>query len=75
MSDVLTMAEIEAKYDGEWVLIADPEVDENLDVKKGTVIFHSRDRDEFDRKSLDFRLPHAAVRYNGDIPEDMAIVL
>jgi hypothetical protein len=30
MNDLLTLAEIEQRYDAEWVLIEDPELDENV---------------------------------------------
>src|SRR5438876_961935 len=35
--EILTVKEIEARYPSEWVLIEDPEVDEQLDVIRGTV--------------------------------------
>lgn len=32
MNEVLTRAEMKAQFDGEWVIVADPKVDKNLDV-------------------------------------------
>jgi hypothetical protein len=45
MMQVLSFGEIEQRYDGEWVLIAYTELDENLKPIAGEVIAHSIDRD------------------------------
>ena len=45
MNEVLTRAEMEAQFDGEWVLVADPEVDDSHEVQRGRVIHHSMDRE------------------------------
>jgi hypothetical protein len=42
MSEVLTMAEIEAIFDSEWVLIENPTTDETLEVRGGTVRWHAK---------------------------------
>jgi len=52
LAEVLTRAEIEAKYDGEWVLVGDPKTDEQMRVISGTVLVHHRDQDEFSRQML-----------------------
>jgi hypothetical protein len=75
MNEVLTMEEIESRYDSEWVLIEDPVLNENLEVLQGKVIYHSRDRDEFDRESLRYPTRHAAVLYVGEPPVGMEFVL
>ena len=75
MSSVLTMAEIEVRFNGEWVLIADPETDENLNVVKGRVVYHDRDRDAFDRKSLELPGRNFAVRFIGEPVPEMEFVL
>ena len=41
----MTIEEIETQFDGEWVLIGDPETDEALQVTRGKVLSHSVDRD------------------------------
>lgn len=53
----LTYAEMEQHYDGEWVFVADPVQDDNLEVLSGTVIAHSTDRDEMDRQVRQRRVP------------------
>ena len=51
MSEILTMEEIEKKFDGEWVLIEDVETDEKLEVLRGKVVFHGNDKDELHQKA------------------------
>ncbi len=75
MRRVLTVAEIEATYDSEWVLVEEPQVDESLDVLSGAVLCHSKDRDEVYRKAVELRPKRFAMLYTGKIPEDAAIVL
>lgn len=74
-SEILSRAEIDARFEGEWVLIEDPEVDERLDVLRGRVLFHSPDRDAFDRKMLELRPRRSAVLYPGPWPDDLIVVL
>jgi hypothetical protein len=57
------------------VLLADPEFDEQGEVTRGRVLYHSPDRDEFDRRSLDHRVPRAAVIFTGEIDPEMAFIL
>ncbi len=71
----LTMSEINSRYESEWVLLADPQTDEKLEVKGGRVLYHSRDRDEFDRKSLDFRAKRLAVVFTGKPLKGIEFVL
>lgn len=53
-TEYLTMAEIEAKYPNEWVLIDRPrETRSKKDREGGYVVFHSPDRDEFDQLTTD----------------------
>ena len=41
VAEILSAQEIQARYDGEWVLIGDPEVDESLVVQRGRVLWLS----------------------------------
>jgi len=75
MSDILTMAEIKARFDSEWVLVEDPQTDEFLEVERGKVRFHSKDRDEVYREAVKLRPKRFAMLYTGVIPKDTAIVL
>ncbi len=76
MNDVLTVAEIELRFESEWVLVGDPQTNETMDVQRGTVLWHSKDRDEVYRKAVALRPERFAVLYTGRIPADgEAIVL
>src|SRR4029079_19021762 len=75
MDQALTCEEIEARYPSEWVLIGDPRTDEQQRLLAGTVLFHSPDRDEVDRKLLELRPARFAFRYLGSLPDDVALVL
>lgn len=75
MNEILTRSEIQTRFASEWVLVQDPEVNERLEVLGGKVIWHSKDRDEVYRKSIELRPEHAAYLYTGAMPENTAIVL
>ena len=75
MGDLLTIAEIKARYNSEWVLIEDPQTDEFLEVKRGRVRFHSKDRDEVYREAVKLRPKRFAMLYTGTVPKDTAVVL
>jgi hypothetical protein len=75
MDEIMTIEEIEDQFDSEWVLVEDPEVDEQLQVIRGRVLWHSKDRDEIDQKLLELRPKSFATLYTGEIPEGTAIIL
>jgi len=75
MAEVMTMAEIRAKFESEWVLLDAPEADEDLELKAGKVLWHSKDRDEVYRKAREMRPQHSAILYTGKLPDEMAVVL
>lgn len=72
---VLTLAEIEARFPSEWLLLEDPEVDDDFEIVHGKLVCHSEDRDEKDRKAIEVRLRHSASFYTGAWPEDMDYAL
>lgn len=71
----MTYGEIKARFDSEWVLIGTPDTDESLNIRGGTVLYHSKDREEVYRQALTLRLARAAVVYTGKMPEETAIVV
>lgn len=75
MDDILTIAEIQSKFDSEWILVEDPQTDPSLEVQGGKVRWHSKDRDEVYRKAIELRPRHFAVLYTGELPQDAAVVL
>jgi hypothetical protein len=75
VDEVLTIDEIKARFAPDWVLIGEPQTDENQRLLAGKVLFHSRDREEVYRKAIELRPGRFAFRYLGELPEDMAFVL
>ena len=75
MDKALTIAEIETQFDSEWVLIEDPQTNEALQVQSGKVLYHSKNRDEFDRKALEFHPKRFAVLFTGRPNSEMEFVL
>jgi hypothetical protein len=74
MNEVCAYSEMKDRFSGEWVLIGDPETDENLQVTTGSILWHSKDRDELYRKARELGARQTAI-YFGEIPEDVAVVL
>lgn len=75
MDDVMNIAEIESTFESEWILVEDPETNKDLEVQRGKVRYHSKDRDEVYRKAVELRPKRFAMLYTGMIPEDTAVVL
>jgi hypothetical protein len=75
MDRVLTLKQIEERFESEWVLVEDPETNDALEVQRGKVLWHSKDRDQVYRKAVELRPKRFAMLYTGKIPEDTAIVL
>jgi hypothetical protein len=74
MDEVLTIDEINQRFKDEWVLVDNPQTDEQLRVQSGVVRFHSKDRDEVYAKAAQLSSRKAFV-FTGRIPDDMVIVL
>jgi hypothetical protein len=76
MEKVLTIEQIRENYQDAWVLIENPQTDEFLEVLAGKVLYHSHNRDEFDRETLKFHPKRSAVIFTGEImPEGVAFAL
>lgn len=75
MENVLTLAEIQSRFESEWVLVSDPQTNESLEVLSGKVLYHSKDRDEVYRKAVEVRPKRFAMLYTGTIPQGTEIVL
>lgn len=75
MSDVLTIAEIEAQFTAEWVLVEDAQTNDALEVQSGRLLYHSKDRDEVYREAVRLRPKRFAMLYTGTLPKDTAVVL
>ena len=75
MNEIMNLAEVEKQFDGEWVLVEDPEIDQNNEVVKGTVVYHSKSRDDVYRKAKQLRPKRSAFLYNGPAPDNILINL
>ena len=75
MEEDLTIAQIEARFDSEWILVGDPQTNEALEVQSGKVLWHSKDREEVYRKAVELRPKRSAMLYTGKMPKDTAVVL
>lgn len=75
IAEVLTMAEIEARYPNEWILIDDPVTDEYLRVKSGRVVLHDSDKEAFDERARSIKIRRSAFIYTGKAPDDMVYAL
>ena len=73
--EILSLAEIHARFASEWVLVGDPELDESLAVIRGRVLWHSPNRDDVYRKARELRPHHSAILYTGTLPDTTAVVL
>ena len=75
MDELMAVAQIEAQFKSEWVLVEDPQTNDALEVQSGKVRWHSKDRDEVYRKAIELRSKRFALLYTGKMPKDTAIVL
>ena len=75
MEQQMTVEEIRAQFEAEWVLVEDPVTNENLDVLEGKVVHHARDRDEVYRLAVARRPKRYAILFTGKMPANTAIVL
>lgn len=71
--EILTMDEIKKRFDSEWVLLADPELDECGNVLGGKVVFHHKDGDVFNDETLKIKpFPkESAFLYLGKRPKNL----
>ncbi len=75
MMEFLTRAEMETRFDGEWVIVADPELNENLDVLGGRIAYHSQSQAELYEEESILPLKHCAFLCFVPMPERIWINL
>lgn len=61
----MTVEEIEARFDSEWVLIDKLQADKTIKVTGGRVLHHGTDRNEVYRKAATLRPHWWTVLYTG----------
>ncbi len=72
---IMTYAEMEAAFDGEWVLIGEPDLTPMNEVIRGTVLFHSKNRDEVYCDAMQRSIDRVAILYMGSRPTDIDFLL
>ncbi len=75
MDEILTISEIESRFQSEWVLVENPQTNQALEVRRGKVRYHGKDRDDVYRKAVELHPKRFAMLYTGTIPKDRIIVL
>jgi hypothetical protein len=71
MSEILDYEQIKQRYDGQWVIIAYREIDEDLEVLAGEVLAHSSSETEiYQMLSLASGI-NVSIEYIGAIPENI----
>ena len=75
MDEILTMEEIEKKFDGEWVLIEDVEANEQLEVLRGKVTYHGKDKNELHQIAMKSQSKHLASLFIGKPDPNMGFLL
>ena len=76
MGEVMTAEEINARFESEWVLVADPETEENLTVTRGKVLWHGKDKTKLHECIRELPTPFSiAVLYTGKLPKDQEFML
>ena len=75
MDEMLTMDQIKERYDSEWVLLGDYEINEFSWINEARVLFHSKSRDEVHRKAMELMPKRTLPTYVGRIPANTSILL
>lgn len=75
MSQIMTFEEMQHRYDGEWLLIAYTEVDEDMQILAGEVLAHSPVQEEIYKALESIPEQPLAIEYVGKVPEDLAFIL
>jgi hypothetical protein len=71
----MTWEQIEDLYQGEWVLLEDPQSEENVQVLGGKLLWHSKSREEIGRKLLELRPKSSALLFVGLPAKDAVFLL
>ena len=54
MDNIMTVEDMKTQFESEWVLVENPQTNDALEVLKGKILHHSKDRDEVYRKAVSF---------------------
>ena len=74
MGKVMELGDIYKKYKDEWLLIEYEQLDEDLNVTKGKVVAHSRDKNEILQQLVQIQGRNIAIEYAGTVPKSLAVL-
>ncbi|MBD2078711.1 hypothetical protein [Leptolyngbya sp. FACHB-17] len=75
MSEILTWEQMTQRFQGEWLLIVEAELDEQMGIIQGQVLAHSSNQDDI-YNALPLREGRSAsIEYVGEMPEGLAFIL
>jgi transposase len=74
-AEILTLAEIQQRYPRQWVLIVEPDLDEEFNVIRGKVLAASPDQDEAYSKLSLRKGKLLAIEYTGPVSDDLAVMV
>jgi hypothetical protein len=75
MAETLTLEEMAQRYDGEWLMIAYTELDDNMIVVRGEVLAHSKSQgDVYDALPI-AKGRAVAFEYVGNVPEGFFVMV
>jgi hypothetical protein len=74
MSEILDYEQIKQRYDGQWVIIAYHEIDEDLEVLAGEVLAHSSSETEIYQMLSLARGKNVSIEYIGAVPENVVLM-
>ena len=75
IGQIMSLEEIFSLYPDEWVLIVNPELDEEFSVIRGEVLAHATERDEIYSKLSLRNGKSVAIEYTDSIPDNLAVML
>ena len=76
MGEFMTIEEIYAQFESEWVVLSDPVTNDKREVKGGILVSHGKHKDEVYDKASEIPPPHnLAFMYTGKIPEGTVVVI
>jgi hypothetical protein len=71
----MSIAQIRRDYDGQWVLMVEPKVDQQLRPTRGKVVSHNPDRNVVHQELLRLKPKSFAIVFAGNRTKDSAVVL
>ncbi len=75
MSEIMTFEEITQRYDGQWVLIAYTETNDDLEAIKGKVLVHSPHKEDIYQYLESATEERLTIEYISKESDDLAFII